>query len=214
MTKNTWKFTLVIFIVAGGLAAMLLSVVRSIANQESTNPLQDPSSYELMSLQSVLPQAIELANDWRDDAYLFWGTFSVYPETSQFSSTVVLRFEAKNAPVWYIISFWEIDGERKVEVKEEQYDERVNFPPRSMLGIESILMDSIQAFEFLHGNGGSDFISKYGDQEFYVTLFLEAKSSTTAHWRVLYHLEPGPAWNIKMNAYTNELLKPDIYGEE
>lgn len=210
MTKKTRKNTLVL-IIASGLAALIFSLVSNLSNQESTHPLQDPSAFQLMSLRSVLPQALELANEWRDDAYLFRAVFSVYPETSNISSTVVLFFGAKNAPVTYYISFWDIDGERKVKVEEDHYDESLNFSLSPKIDIEGILMDSIQAFGFLHMNGGSDFVSKYGDKEFYVTLTLEPKSSTKAHWRAYYRLEPGPYWHLRMNAYTNELLAPSIH---
>lgn len=197
-------------LIATGLAAITVVLIINSGKWGYRKLWQDPSQFQLMSLKSVLPYALELAKDWREDAYLYQAMFSVYPKIADHTMTVVFFFRSENSQGGYVIYVQETEEGTIVAV--EQDSEAANSPPP--IDIDRLSMDSIEAFEYMHRNGGADFISIYGNREFFISFYLSAASRNIARWRLIYYLEAGPAWNFKMNAYTDKLYRPDIYEED
>jgi hypothetical protein len=179
-----------------------------------TNCTQTPQQVHLrtLSAQEFYPLALEIAQEWKPDAYLADIEVDFLPEEDhERRLSMSFGFESPSDDRHSVLIFFREDTD---EPEVEIIDHPNPIAVRNPISSEDWPVDSVEALAISQANGGNEFVTKYDPEMTYLFLRLEERRPIVPgvglRWRVSYsNLGTGEYIRVMLDPQTGEVIEVD-----
>lgn len=180
----------------------------SCGRTESTQPENDHTEFQVLSMKELYPLAEAAALEWQDDAYLYIVILNVFPANETHHSSADFAFRSKAFPNVY----FDYDYLERDTIKVSQSEEEFPAPKPQSLAINpnTIQIDSLDAVSIMYEDLGKEIHADCSIESWPALLILryripELKEPT---WSISFDCESPQNWGaIIISAETGEVLE-------
>lgn len=194
--------------IAASVGLVVYLTVASLAScSSSTPPL--PVSVDTLSIRDLYPKALQIANAWKEDAYLVYVETSFWPIDSAAYQSAPFGFRSRSMDfIGLFVSYDEATG----EFEDEWLSVAQEAPQREEIANEEWRLDSVEALEIAQGAGGAEFLAGQLDKDLLLYLRLEKRQvgqDQRMVWLVRYYagMPPSADLRIVIDAVTGQVLE-------
>ena len=182
----------------------------------STPSPPHPVFVDTLSIRDLYPEALQIAEEWKKDAYLVDAKTSFWPQQSDEFQGASFSFRSRSTDVVGLVVRYDPTNDLFTEEWLSVFKEN----PRYKVEISDAewRLDSVAALEIAQGAGGAKFLSEQLDEDLDLYLRLERHQSgqdARVVWFVMYYagMPPFADLGVVIDAATGEVLEVDDVGQ-